>query len=135
MVNEPSVFEPLRVHCSCSVNAVKSKGVQIFGVITLKDSLPSQGNVMTLELVVMVSSVDIKPSFSSEIVTGKLHTCSTYDPSTLLVTCTNCGDVILTSLTGFEQSDDRTDIVFCNNPQVPAAKKNPENRNQKQINE
>ena len=44
---------------------------------------------------------------------GRLHTLNSYDPAALLVTFNGSCDVMVTSLTGLEQSLEMIDKVFC----------------------
>ena len=43
---------------------------------------------------------------------GRLQTLNSYDPAALLVTLNGSCEVMVTSLTGFEQSLEMIDIVF-----------------------
>ena len=54
---------------------------------------------------------------------GRLQTLNSYDPATLLVTFNGSCEVMVTSLTGLEQSLEMIDIVFCIASQEAAEEK------------
>ena len=71
--------------------------------------------------VVSFTATDLNPDFSNETITGRLHTLNSYDPAERLLTLIGCCEVMMTSLTGVEQSLDTIDTIFCISSQVGAA--------------
>ena len=71
--------------------------------------------------VVSFTAIDLNPDFANETMTGRLHTLNSYDPAARLLTFIGCCEVMMTSLTGEEQSLDTIDTVFCISSQVGAA--------------
>ena len=71
--------------------------------------------------VVSFAAIDLNPDFASETITGRLHTLNSYDPSATLLTLIGCCEVMMTSLTGVEQSLETIDTIFCISSQVGAA--------------
>ena len=53
------------------------------------------------------------PDFSNRTMTGRLQTLNSYDPAARFLTLTRSFEVMVTSLTGIEQTLDTIDIVFC----------------------
>ena len=85
------------------------------------DNLPRQGNGIVFDDVVSFTAIDLNPDFANETIIGRLHTLDSYDPAARLLTLIGCCEVMMTSLTGEEQSLDTIDTVFCISSQVGAA--------------